>query len=188
MNGTLPVCREIEVLSFRGDRTGGFAKAIKAALIDERNGLGPGPSFLDCLLFIGHAGISVDDGKTYYAFGPDADGVPVWQVMDELKRGEAFPGIVRDDTAVFAAAQRRGLQLQSMTIILPNPAFQRFVNTLDGERQNSQYSYGYPDGDCNCLTWLERLGLPLLTGWLGEWSRLLINRPIRLGWRFGKCV
>jgi hypothetical protein len=33
--------------------------------------------------------------------------------------------------------------------------------SLDGEWKNRQYSYGFPnrDGDGNCTTWLERLGL-----------------------------
>ena len=34
------------------------------------------------------------------------------------------------------------------------------------------YTYGYPngDGDCNCTTWFERLGLPLLTGRMDEFT------------------
>ena len=60
---------------------------------------------------------------------------------------------------------------------------------FDGERKNSQYSYGFPngDGDCNCTTWLERLGLPLLTGRMDEFIRLpgIVSHPSR---RFGECV
>lgn len=189
MKGTLPACQEVEVISFRGDRSASFAKNIKAELNDQKNGRGTGPSRLDCVLFIGHAGVSIDGGTTYFGFGPDAHGSPLWQVMEDLKRGKALPGIVRDDTIIFAAARRRGLHLQSMKIILPDPAFQRFASTLDVERQKSQYSYGYPDGDgdCNCISWLERLGLPLLTGTLVEFSRLLgrTSHPSR---RFGACT
>jgi hypothetical protein len=79
--------------------------------------------------------------------------------------------------------------VQSFEVILPEPRFQDFVQTLDGERQNSQYTYGFPnrDGDCNCITWLERLGLPLLTGYMDEFLSLsgIVAYPSR---RFGKCV
>jgi hypothetical protein len=49
--------------------------------------------------------------------------------------------------------------------------------------------YGFPDGDadCNCVTWIERLGLPLLTGRMDEFIAL----PGRAGYpsrRFGRCL
>ena len=86
--------------------------------------------------------------------------------MERLKNGDPFPGIVTDDTAVFSAAARHGLVVMSFNISLPEPQFQDFRVRLDAERSASKYTYGYPngDGDCNCTTWLERLGLPLLTG------------------------
>jgi hypothetical protein len=101
----------------------------------------------------------------------------------------AVPGVVSDDTAVFSAAGKHGLNVRSFEIILPEPRFQDFVGRLDSERKNSQYSYGFPngDGDCNCTTWLERLGLPLLSGRMNEF----IGRPGGFsgrGRRFGKCV
>jgi hypothetical protein len=71
----------------------------------------------------------------------------------------------------------------------PYPPFQDFAGRLDGERMSSQYSYGFPngDGDCNCITWLERLGLPLLTGRINEFLGVLqiVSCPRR---RFGACV
>jgi hypothetical protein len=108
--------------------------------------------------------------------------------MVDLRNGVAFPGVVRDDTAVFTAARNHGLTLVSFEVILPEPQFQGFETALDGERQNSQYSYGFPDGDadCNCATWLERLGLPLLSGDMTEFVRLpgISSYPSR---RFGRC-
>jgi hypothetical protein len=60
---------------------------------------------------------------------------------------------------------------------------------LSAERRKSRYNYGFPngDGDCNCITWLERLALPLLSGSVDEFTgmpgfNLYPNR------RFGECV
>jgi hypothetical protein len=103
--------------------------------------------------------------------------------------GEALPGVVRDDTAMFAAARKHGLMVKSFEVILPEPRFHEFESRLDGERKNSQYSDGFPngDGDCNCITWLERLGVQLLTGRMDEFIGLsgIISFPSR---RFGQCV
>jgi hypothetical protein len=177
------------VIAFRGDRSRPFATTVQSALRAEKHGLGPGPTTRDCLLYAGHTGVSIDGGTTIYGFNPDGTGVAVWQVIDRLKNGDAFPGIVRDDTAVFAAAQNHGLALGSFEVILPDPQFQHFKRTLDAERKTSQYSYGFPngDGDCNCTTWLERLGLPLLTGRMDEFIGLpgISSTPSR---RFGRCV
>jgi hypothetical protein len=141
------------------------------------------------MIYAGHTGISTDGGITIYGFNPDGAGVPVWQLMDGLKNGDAFPGAVRADTAMFAAAKNHGLAVLSFDVILPDPQFQGFKTILDGERRKSQYTYGFPngDGDCNCTTWPERLGLPLLTGRMDEFVRLpgISSLPSR---RFGRCV
>jgi hypothetical protein len=189
MSRQVPPCRTINVVAFRGDRSRAVAAAILRALDDEKNGRGAGPTMRDCLLFGGHTGVSTDGGTTIYGFNPDGGHLPIWQLMDRLKNGDAFPGIVRDDTAEFSAARKHGLTVQSFEVILPDPRFQDFVSRLDRERKNSQYSYGFPngDGDCNCTTWLERLGLPLLTGRMDELARLpgIATHPSR---RFGECV
>src|SRR5207245_10369889 len=81
------------------------------------------------------------------------------------------------------------LVLMSFEVVLPDPRFQDFRAALDGERRTSQYSYGFPDGDgdCNCITWLERLGLPLLTGRMSEFLGLPAITSNRSR-RFGRCV
>lgn len=189
MSVAVPRCRSITVSLFGGDRSRPFASAILAALDDERTGRGPGPSSLQCLLFTGHAGVSLDDATTIHGFNPDPGPLPLWRVMDGLRSGDAFPGVVRDDTAVFAAAARQGSPIRSFAVVVPEPVFLRFETELDAERRNSQYSYGFPDGDgdCNCVTWLERLGLPLLTGRMDEFLRLsgVAFSPSR---RFGECL
>ncbi len=187
MSSTVPSCETIQVVLFRGDRSGAFWARIKSELDEQKNGLGP-PA-LDCLLLAGHTGVSTDGGKTIYGFNPDATGIPLWELMEGLKNGDSFPGIVNDETAVFSAAGTHGLAVMSFKVLMPNPRFQDFQGRLDGERKASQYTYGYPngDGDCNCTTWLERPGLPLLSGRMDEFSSLrgISICPSR---RFGECV
>ena len=189
MNSTVPFCRTVTVVAFRGDRSPAFASKFFQELNDERNGRGPGPAALDCLLFAGHTGVSTHGGTIVYGFNPDGGHVPTWEMMDRLRNGDAFAGVVRDDTAVFSGAHAHGLPLRSFKVILPDPRYQDLAGRLDAERKNSQYSYGFPngDGDCNCTTWLESLGLPLLTGRMDEFIGLpgIVAYPSR---RFGECV
>lgn len=189
MNSSVPACKAITIVAFRGDRSRTFASGVLRALDDAKNGRGAGPTVLDCLFLAGHAGVSTDAGTTIFSFNPDPGVFPLWQCLERLKNGEAFPGVVRDDSAVFSASAKHGLKHHSFEVILPDPRFQDFVWILDGERKNSHYTYGFPngDGDCNCITWLERLGLPLLTGRMDEFLSLpgIAACPSR---RFGKCV
>ncbi|MBI2824064.1 MAG: hypothetical protein HYX69_05145 [Planctomycetia bacterium] len=185
----MPNCRTVAVFAFRGDRSAAFGAAFKRALDDEKRGLRPGPTIHQCLLFAGHTGVSTNGGTTIFGFNPDGTGIAVWRLMDGLKNGDAFPGVVRDDTAVFFAARNRNLPIASFRVVLPDPQFRLFAASLDSEQHKSQYSYGFPngDGDCNCTTWLERLGLPLLTGRMDEFVALrgITVYPSR---RFGLCV
>jgi hypothetical protein len=125
-----------------------------------------------------------------YGFNPNPGGLSVSQVMDDLAAGLAFPGVVSDDTAVFAAAKKHGLNVLSFQVLLPDRAFEEFEQRVDDERKKgSRLTYGFPDGngDCNCTTWLERIGLPLLTGRMREFTGMpdLTAHPSR---RFGECV
>jgi hypothetical protein len=182
-------CRPVTVLAFAGDRSGPFAARVFAALRDGRSGSGPGPSPLECLLLTGHAGVSTDAGAAIFGFNPDAGGLAAWQVVYGLRNGDAFPGIVTDDTGVFTAARQHGLAVEAFDVLLPESAFQSFVAALGIEKQQSHYSYGFPDGDgdCNCVTWIERLGVPLLTGRMDEFVALpgRASYPSR---RFGRCL
>jgi hypothetical protein len=189
MSSPAPPCRTITVFAFRGARFRPFVTAFLKATQDAKNGIGAGPTPLDCLLFAGHTGVSTDGGTTVYGFNPNGANLPAWQVMERLKNREALPGLVSDDKAVFTAAQQRGLALLTIEIILPEPRFEDFRTRLDAERVRSQYSYGFPDGDgdCNCATWLERLGLPLLTGYMDEFV-VLSGISVLPRRRFGRCV
>ncbi len=109
--------------------------------------------------------------------------------MQELLNGNAYPGIVNDDTQVFATARKKRSKVLTFDVILPDPAFQDFESKLNAERKQSQYTYGFPDGDgdCNCATWLERLALPLISGSMIEFAAMTASSryPRR---RFGQCI
>ena len=175
MSTSSSACQEVTVFTFRGDR-GAFGAAVDYALKHADKGVAADATGLDCLLYAGHTGVSVDvaatvsSGAVIYGFNPDGAGIPNWQLVRDLKRRTAFPGVVRDDTAVFQAANARGLPVLAFRVRMPDRAFQEFVQLLSTERSGSRFTYGFPDGDgeCNCTTWLERLGLPLLTGVMEE--------------------
>lgn len=185
----VPICRIITVHAFQGDRTTAFRQYLFGALDDQRNRRGPGPSLTDCLLFAGHTGLSTDKDRAIYGFNPNGGTAPIWQMMQRLRSGDAYPGVVRDDTAVFTAAHQHGLTVLRFDVALSPSSFQLFRRRLTAERRQSKYSYGFPDGDgdCNCATWLERLGLPLLTGRMDEFTAIpSIAAQVRR--RFGRCV
>ncbi len=108
--------------------------------------------------------------------------------MHHLRMGSAYPGIVTDDSNVFAEARKKKLQVLTFDVIFPDPAFQAFEQKLIAEQNGSQYQYGFPDGDgdCNCATWLERLALPLISGSMDEFASMTTSsRYQRRG--FGQC-
>jgi hypothetical protein len=123
-----------------------------------------------------------------WGFHPDFGQEPLWQVMQNLRNGQAYPGVVEDDTQVFAEARQQGMSVRTFDVILPEPAFQVFERKLLAERNKSQFTYGFPDGDgdCNCATWLERLALPLISGSMDEFTNMTASCrfPRR---RFGQC-
>ena len=165
MSRGTPKCHTVTVLTFRGDRTQ-FGQSIRQKLYDAENGLGGGPSAIECLLYAGHTGVLMDERKKIQGFNPDFGNKPIWQAMNELRNGDAFPGVVRDDTQGFADAEARNLQLLMLRVILPDWGFRAFHDKLNRQSKKSSYTYGFPngDGDCNCTTWLEQLGYPCSAG------------------------
>jgi hypothetical protein len=149
-----------------------------------------GPSIEMCLLYAGHTGVSIDQGRTIYGFNPDfPSNRRISDLVDDLAAGLAFPGKVTDDTTIFGAANKHGLNVLSFDVLFPDASFSEFEQTLKNEINGSRYRYGFPDGngDCNCTTWLERIGLPLMTGRMHEFTGLSEIRscPSR---RFGECI
>lgn len=187
MPAVVPRCRIVAVHAFRGDR-GQIAQMVRKKLDDQKYGVGRGPTRIECLLYAGHTGVSTDGSGAIYGFNPSFGRMPLWRALDRLRNGDAFPGVVSNDTRVFRAAKQHGLAVVSFEIVLPAPSFQTFAARLAAHRKKSRYTYGFPngDGDCNCTTWLERLGLPLLTGRMDEFSDLIgFNRYPRR--KFGEC-
>ncbi len=187
----LPPCRIVTVHAFRGDRSNRFRQRLFNALDDQRIGRGTAPPEIDCLLFAGNAGVSTDiEGRrVIWGFNPNRGTDPIWQLMNRLRNGDAYPGIVRDDTAVFTAAQQRALTVLRFDVALSPPSFRTIRRKLNAERKGSRYTYGFPDGDgdCNCTTWLERLGLPVLTGRMDELTAVT-GVAAQLRRRFGSCT
>ena len=183
-----PLCRVVTVHTFRGSR-GTFGQQVRRALAAAISGTGPEPTSIDCLLYAGHTGVSTDEDRAIYGFNPNFGTLTISQGMQRLRNGNAFVGVVSDDSAVFTAAQRLKLRVKTFDVILPQPVFVDFDEQLRREKLRSRYEYGFPNGDgmCNCTTWLERLALPLLSGGMDEFTGLPGFRlyPRR---RFGVCV
>jgi hypothetical protein len=132
MSTGVPQCRTVTVYTFRGNR-GALGRRVRKALDDEMNGLGPGPTPLECLLYAGHTGVAIDSGNAIYGFNPDFGSLPIWQGMQRLRNGDAFPGVVVDVTQVFAEAKKHRLTVQFFDVILPDTAFQEFERKLTAE-------------------------------------------------------
>jgi hypothetical protein len=185
----VPKCRIVTVHLFRGSR-GALGQSIRKALDDQLHRLGPGPSLLDCLLYAGHTGVSVDtDPAVIWGLNPDLGTDPLWLVLQRLRNGDAYPGVVTNDTNVFAEARKNRLGVLTFDVVLPDTAFQVFEQSLSKERTKSQFTYGFPDGDgeCNCATWLERLALPLISGSMDEFTSMTASSYYQRR-RFGQCI
>jgi hypothetical protein len=174
----------VTVHTFRGNREPVFVQGIQKSLDDEKYGTGPPPSRTECLLWSGHTGVTIQtEPSIVYGFNPNGERDPLWLVIATLKARCAYPGIVLDDSAIFHAATLQGLAVVTANIRLSDLAFQIFLGRLNAEKIRSEFTYGFPDGDgdCNCTTWLERMGLPLLTGSMEEFTTILgfATYPIR---------
>lgn len=94
---------ELWLLGFRG-----ATRASYRAFIDT-----------DPLLHTGHVGLSLDRGATIFGFSPLIPDASPRDAIFRLKRGDTFPGIVRDDRAVFErAAAAAGLGLLGSPVYL----------------------------------------------------------------------
>ncbi|MBI3759606.1 MAG: hypothetical protein HY269_07620 [Deltaproteobacteria bacterium] len=181
-------CKVIKVLFFRGDR-GPFGKgvydALRSGLADPRQD----PTRLDCLLWAGHTGVSFDLGKTIYGFNPDGGRLRISEVINYLESGNSLPGVVIDDTGVFQAAAARTLEVLEFDIIVPPLTFDEFEQLVNVECKGSRFRYDFPNtnGDCNCATWIERLGLPLVTGRMSELV-LVADIAAKKSRQFGACT
>jgi hypothetical protein len=141
----------------------------------------------DPLLYTGHVGFSFDCGATVYGFSPHAPEETPRAVIDRLKRGDTFPGIVGDDRAVFARAAdaaARGLigspvylWVQPLDASALSHIHARFLAEPLG-RAFTTKRYGWlvaREGVYNCATWpgSRRVTLPEETGQLADFIAAL---------------
>jgi hypothetical protein len=181
-------CRTITVHLFRGDRLS-LGRRIRQTLDDQKHGRGPGPSIVECLLYIGHTGVSTDRRRTILGFNPDFGGRPTWHVMDRLRNGDALTEYCMTTRTSLKQLNSAGYQSRHSMLSCRCRNSELFnVNYLLSQKR-CHYSYGFPngDGDCNCTTWLERMGLPLLTGSMDEFVGIMTLNPCRRR-RFGRCI
>ena len=141
----------------------------------------------DPLLYTGHVGLSFDRGATIYGFSAYAPGEPPRGVIARLKRGETYPGTVRDDRAVFeraAVAADRGLLaspvylwVQALNAATLAGIRARFEDKPIGSALPEK-RYGWLAGRAgvyNCATWPRSLGvvLPEESGQLADFIAAL---------------
>jgi hypothetical protein len=118
--------------------------AIRHTLDDERTGIGPGPSELDCLLFAGHLGVSIDLGRTIFGFHPAIAGLAMWRAIDQLRNGGALPGVVQDDTGCSPRRMRAVATFCSSTLYFPTHGFKRFERLLTASGKSATTYTGSP--------------------------------------------
>jgi len=60
--------------------------------------------------------------------------------------------------------------VEEFDVLVPKAFHGEVAKALAAERTSSNHTYGFPDGDgdCNCTTWIERIGVPLVTGKMDE--------------------
>lgn len=148
---------ELRLLGFRGATRASFREFAQA----------------DPLLYTGHVGLSLDRGATICGFSPLAPDIAPREVIARPKRGDTFPGIVRDDRAVFGCAAitaDRGL-LGSPIYLWARPLDGPTSASLRARLQSellgqapAERRYGWlvaREGVHNCATWPRSLGVVL---------------------------
>ena len=181
-------CRTVLVVAFRGDRSAQAEARFQDQMDNEEHHGGPAPSRVQCLLHAGHAGLSLDGGRQFFGFNPHNPGLSTRELFNRLAGGECLPGLVLDDTSVFQAADQVNLPIAVMEVHLPSNRHAQLDLTVKSETPSSRFTYGFPYGlgDCNCITWMERIGLPLVSGQMKELMGAFAAAG-SLSRRFGNC-
>lgn len=126
------------------------------------DGRGRDLSIQECLLYAGHVGIAFSADRPIYGFKPKCEPGSIAKTLDALLDSQtAFPGVVSDDTEVFAEAERRKLGVVRKQYDLTEDEYDAVESIFKRELQQSGFMYCFPGGpgDCNCATWPEKLGL-----------------------------
>lgn len=123
----------------------------------------PRPSLQECLVYAGHAGVSFDAERPIYGLLPAALGVEPYVLLDLLQQGSILTGEVADHTAIFDDAATRGCQIVSVEYRYLTATQQAILSKVQSQIAKCTLKYSFPGqgGDCNCATWLGRIGLDL---------------------------
>ncbi len=158
VEGTVRRMATIWLLGFQGAGKSGYLRYIDSAP----------------LLVAGHVGISWDAGRSIYGFTPHAPGLTSRQILEALRAGGSFDGIVADDHAVFALAAREAAAgyLRSPVYAAPQTVTDARLRAIEAAVRAGRAAspvrdlrYRWPQsGDRpghNCATWPGTLGLAL---------------------------
>jgi hypothetical protein len=130
--------------------------------------LPPPPTIEECVLYAGHVGVSFTRRGPIYGFLPDTGETPPLEVVRSLKNGGVYPGKVSDDTHLFEAAAAASIQVVTVEYSYDIQTAVGIENVVLNELASTSLTYSFPghQGDCNCVTWLARMGLrmPETTG------------------------
>lgn len=98
-----------------------------------------------------------------FGFLPEIGQLEPIEVIAALKRGDAFPGRVGDDTAIFREAASQGATIVTVEFSYPAASVDAIQKQITDESKAPLRQYSFPKGkgDDNCVTWLIRLGLQL---------------------------
>ena len=98
-------------------------------------------------------------------------------------------GAVTDDTSAFSAARQRGLAVQVLEYVYPEPVYNDLKQRFDAERAGTHYTYSFPDGagDCNCAQFPAMVGIPVpeATGRMARFVERM--QAAATPQRFGDC-
>lgn len=171
----------IWLLGFQGAKRSAFARYVAGAP----------------LLLTGHVGLSWDDGRTIYGFTPHTPELTPRQVVEALRAGGSFDGVVADDRAIFALAAREAAAgyLRSPVYIAPQAVDDERLRAIEAtvlaDRAASplparRYSWPRPGEPArfNCATWPGTLGLalPEPSGLLSRFIPALAASPAARVW------
>jgi len=123
----------------------------------------------------GHVGYSLDKGKTIYGFGPHVEEGTIFDAVQSLRQGKAYPGKITDDTFVFESVAespgigRDGLPqvVYEQRIPLSRSQYEQILaehnaRGVDAPMNDVLYSFpGKNEGAYNCATYPSRFGVPI---------------------------
>ncbi len=114
-----PNVATVELVGYRGvreidGRTRDQWTAREAARVKEETDRRP-------LLGAGHVGVSFDGGKTVIGLTPEFGEMPLPDVKGALEANKVFPGVVGNDTAVFAIAEKLAAERGWNTEVVRSP-------------------------------------------------------------------